>query len=97
MTGMVDVTTDELRWLCLSEASMHARRVSSLDRSLGGFVSDVDGLLEVQGILLLRQYHARCAVAAWEDGLGLPSYLVDPIGSLGCWPNPYEQTPEVMR
>jgi len=76
-----------------------ARRVSVLDRFLGGSVSVVRDLLVVQSVILSRQECARRAIeasrssspgcVAWQP----PSYLVNPLRELAQWPLPYADTP----
>jgi hypothetical protein len=78
---------------------MLARRVSVLDRFLGGTVSVVRDLLVVQSVILSRQECARRAIEASSSSSPgcvawrVPSYLVNPLQELTQWPLPYADTP----
>ena len=76
---------------------MLALRVSVLDRLLGRTVDTVRDLERVQSLILSRQNCARQAIeGSMANGVARwPSYLVNPIGALGCWPLPYAETPTV--
>lgn len=86
------------RWSQPKQVTL-ARRVSVLDRFLGGSVSVVRDLLVVQSVILSRQECARRAIeasrspspgcVAWQ----VPNYLINPLQELTCWPLPYADTP----
>jgi len=83
----------------LSDSALLARHVSSLDHQLGRHADTVGSLLTVQALLLVRQDCARQAIEARIGALGSPEcpyYLIDPLGSLSDWPEPYAETPAVL-
>jgi hypothetical protein len=77
---------------------MLALRVSVLDRLLGRTVDTVRDLERVQSLILSRQNCAQQAIEALTRGgvTRWPSYLVNPVGALGCWPLPYAETPAAV-
>jgi len=83
----------------LSDSALLARHVSSLDHRLGRNTDNVGSLLTVQALILVRQDCARQAIEAHVGGLGSPEcphFLIDPLGSLGDWPEPYADTPSLF-
>ncbi len=81
-------------------AVLLALHVSALDRLLGQAISDVRRALLVQSVLISRQNCAREALEAatnTSERVECPNYLVDPLGSLGSWPEPYVETPRRVR